>query len=144
MPLDCDDTLGNGIIASQADHPILKECIDTLGNSWALYPTTPETSELQKLINVVLRSGPYHFQKAFYAAARTYQERCIALPKSYFFPIDYIYTRMNKFKSVEITQELLDKHIKPETFAIHCWAHSWLDASTVPVTSSWEKELPQE
>ena len=108
MPLDCEDTLCNGVIASVAGHPILKDCIETIEDDWQLST------------NLMLRVGPFHFQKSFARIASEKKGRHIAFPKSFFFPINY--ADKNKCR---LHPELVEDLIKPEAFAVHHWAHTW-------------------
>ncbi len=111
MPLDCEDTLCNGVIASVPGHPILKDCIETIEEDWQLSKS------------LIIRVGPYHFQKSFAKIASESSGRHIAFPKSYFFPINY-----KDKKKCRLNPELVSSLIKREAFAVHHWAHTWVKA----------------
>ncbi len=111
MPLDCEDILCNGIIASIPGHPILKDCIETIKDDWYLSD------------NLIVRVGPFHFQKSFWKIARQIEGKHIAFPKSFFFPINY-----SDKKECKLHPDMIQELIKPEAFAIHHWSHSWIKA----------------
>lgn len=102
-PLDCVAVINNAVIGSAPGHPILKDCIETIKEDW-------------HLSNVPRRSGAQHFTLSFWRAASKYDGRAIALPKSYFYPL-------NKTDKEDL--ENLPKHIKKESFTIHYWAGTW-------------------
>ncbi len=103
QPLDTHNVqLGIGIIGSIARHPILKECIEQL-------PLTPKTKK------TVAVTGPIFFTKIFTRKAGQTGLRDIALPPSYFYPCDY--------EQKGMPSELW---CKPESYAVHHWAGSWL------------------
>jgi len=119
--------VNNAIIGATPGHPLLKHCIDKLEKSW--YSGT----------NVFERVGPRHFTKSFIAHAEKGTDNIIALPKSFFYPLD-CHTKFmpeegkafrnallneNNGAKVDIDQ-ILEKLIKEETFAIHLWAGTWL------------------
>jgi mannosyltransferase OCH1-like enzyme len=120
LPLDCDDTICNAVIGSIPGHEVLRECIESMKDGWLAY------KHLSPLIQVILRAGPFHFQKSFLTIARKYNGGpIIAFPKSYFFPVNYGVVIKNKGKQPEITKEMLNELLQPEAFAAHFWAHSW-------------------
>lgn len=110
MPCSRIAIISNGIIGSAPGHPIIKECLDTLH----LNRTAPD---------VLTRTGPLHFQQAFYNRAKIVtvkeNQRIVALPKNCFFPFD--------FGEQPKTQAELIAGIKAETFAVHMWSGSWTD-----------------
>ncbi len=117
MPLDCADMLANGVIGSVPGHPILEECIVSLKDDWKKY-TAIEKSPGRRMF---MRAGPFHFQESFFEATKKNSYGCIALPKSYFFPINYS-------DRGKLTEKMISQLIKPEAFAIHYWQHSWSKA----------------
>lgn len=94
-PLDCISVMNNAVIGSIPGHPILKYCIDTVKEHW-------------HLSTVAQRSGARHFEKSFWHIAKQNNDRVIALPKTFFHPL-------NKFETMNANV------IKPETFTIHYW-----------------------
>lgn len=104
-PCDVKEIINNAVIGSAPKHPIVKDCIKRVKDDW-LAPTILE------------RVGPTHFTKSFYRIARQSKGRVIALPKSFFYPLNY----ESRGKSFE---ESLT-YAKPESFAIHYWAGTWL------------------
>lgn len=109
LPIKCAEFLANGVMGSVPGHPILKDCIETVAHDWELSD------------NILLRVGPYHFQKSFWKVGLWYQGPYIAFPRSFFFPIDFL-------EKHPITAEYVKKILRPETFAVHYWAHSWAHA----------------
>lgn len=107
MPSTRISVISNGVIGSIPGHPILRHCLDSLGKH-------------RKDPFVLERTGPILFQSSFYAIAREMLDRpIIALPKSFFFPIDAT-------KIVPSRKEILAA-VLPHTFGIHHWAGSWVD-----------------
>lgn len=110
QPLDTNYTqLGAALFAARPGHPILKYAVETIPYS-------------RKFIPIVLRTGPIHFTRAFIAAADKEGTIDIAFPASYFYPCGY-------------TQkgEAREYWLRPESFAVHHWAGSWL----VPAAFAW-------
>nr|MBA2306667.1 hypothetical protein [Candidatus Dependentiae bacterium] len=100
-PLNCSPAgLNNAIIASMPYHPILQSCIEGIKKSW--YEST----------NIFFRAGPRHFTKHFLAFAQENSDNIIALPKSFFYPIDC---------SIVLDRSL----IRSESFGVHLWEGSW-------------------
>jgi mannosyltransferase OCH1-like enzyme len=102
-PSNSEDVLGNAIIGSAPGHPILKHCIESIkdhrNRTW-----------------IISRTGPIHFEESFFAVASKQNfERVIALPASYLFPIE-----QGLRGKLDITG-----YLKPESFAVHCWANTW-------------------
>lgn len=106
VPLSCQSFIANGVIGSRPGHPILKYCIDTIHQSW-------RSSDTLK------RTGPFHFQEAFWHVGKYYSGPIIAFPASYFFPLTHEEALRNP------TRRFIDRAIQPETFAIHHWTGSW-------------------
>ena len=103
QPLDTNYTqLGAALFAARPGHPILKHAIQTISYS-------------RNFTQIVVRTGPIHFTRAFIAAAGKENNKDIALPASYFYPCGY-------------TQKGEDRQnwLRPESFAVHHWAGSWL------------------
>jgi len=110
VPLSCQSFIANGVIGSCPGHPILKHCIDTVKNNWGSSDT-------------LRRTGPFHFQEAFWQIGKHYRGPIIAFPATYFFPL----THEDALKNP--TRRFIEKFIQPETVAIHHWTGSW----TAPV-----------
>lgn len=107
MPSTRIAVISNGVIGSIPGHPILKECLESL----AKHRNDPFVLE---------RTGPVLFQNAFYAIAKDMHDHpIVALPKSFFFPID-------ASKVAPSRKEILSR-VLPHTFGIHHWAGSWVD-----------------
>lgn len=99
LPSNMVGILANGIIGSVPGHPILKECIDSM-----------KDSAFNK--SLLARTGPMHFQKAFYKIVKNGDHsRIIAFPKNYFIPVD--------------KKETSTTGISEESFAVHYWSGSW-------------------
>ena len=95
--------INNGLIGSVPSHPILRSCIDAI-----------KQNANEK--DIVIKTGPMMFTKAFLTCANTDNTRDIAMPPTFFYPI-----------TNDISDpEQLKKYIMPETFAIHHWAGSWI------------------
>jgi mannosyltransferase OCH1-like enzyme len=104
QPLDTNMVqLGAALFAAYPNHPILQRCV--LG-----------IKENQHIEQIILKSGPLHFTRSFLATAdHTPGSIDVAFPSSYFYPCDYEQRGM---------AEVIWR--KPESFAIHHWAGSWL------------------
>ncbi len=117
QPIDCRGDIANGIIASIPGHPILRDCIHTLGADWEAFDSKPMR------LSIFDKVGPRHFQKSFIKFVNDKSMNIIALPTSYFYPIDFT----NRLLAIE-GSEKVESFIKPESFAIHYWAGTWWDA----------------
>lgn len=94
--------LGAALFAACPRHPVLKHCIETLKRD-------------HHIIQIVAKTGPVHFTKSFCAVAPHLNTPVVALPASYFYPRAYFQT----FEERALW-------CKPESFAVHHWAGSWL------------------
>lgn len=94
--------LGAALFAAKPGHPILKHCVETLQRD-------------HHIVQIVEKTGPIHFTKSFCAVAPSLETPIVALPASYFYPRAY-------------DQSFEDRAVwlKPESFAVHHWAGSWL------------------
>lgn len=104
QPLDTNLTqLGAALFAATPRHPILAACVEGIKNN-------------QHLVQIVVKTGPIHFTKVFLAKADQHNDLInVALPASYFYPCGY----EQKGSAKEIW-------CKPESYAVHHWAGSWL------------------
>lgn len=94
-------SVGNCVIASVPDHPILQHCINKMRKTFFV-------NHKDRLLNVVISTGPVFFTKACYAKASKSTYKDIILPSAYFFPIG---------------------QPEPNNFYAYCrhhWTHSWL------------------
>ncbi|MCA9770549.1 hypothetical protein KC460_04230 [Candidatus Dependentiae bacterium] len=106
QPLDTNIVqLGAALFAARPDHPILRTCVEGIEYN-------------QHIQQIVLKTGPLHFTKSCIKALQKYTAecgRCIALPASFLYPCGYNQHGMPQ-----------SAWIKPESFAVHQWAGSWL------------------
>jgi len=103
QPLDTSLVqLGAALFAAQPRHPILRHCIETLQQD-------------HHYVQIVQKTGPIHFTRSFCAVAPQLDTPVVALPASYFYPRAYN-------QSFEARKAWL----RPESFAVHHWAGSWL------------------
>ena len=103
QPLDTNYAqLGAAIFGAKLGHPILKCAVETVDRD-------------RGYTQIVMRTGPIHFTRAFIAGADKENNIDIALPASYFYPCGY-------------TQkgEARENWLCPESYAVHHWAGSWL------------------
>ncbi|MGE0009717.1 MAG: glycosyltransferase family 32 protein [Candidatus Babeliales bacterium] len=113
--------IANGLIGARPKHPILKQCIEKLAASTdTLKQLSKDDPEyLKKAFGLVIsQTGPGFFTKSFMDVARTYDGPIIVLPCSFFYPLP------NTHRNLTIQES--EKYIKPESFAIHYWACSWM------------------
>jgi len=103
QPLDTNlMQLGAALYGSIPGHPILKHCVEKIAHD-------------RKYQQIVVKTGPIHFTKAFLAVADKHGYIDVALPASYFYPCDY-----------EQAGHPETEWKRPESFATHHWAGSWL------------------
>jgi len=103
QPLDTSFVqLGAALFAARPGHPILKHCVETIKDDW-------------KHKQIVASTGPLHFTKSFYQTIGKNNTIDVALPASYFYPCGYDEQKLPR-----------KEWIKPESFAVHHWAGSWL------------------
>lgn len=104
QPLDTNAVqLGIGLIGVAPHHPLIKVALDGLHK---------QMHEKQQIIE---RTGPIYFTKVFCLFAPKLKDATIAFPATYFYPRGY-------------TQSAEEKTTwqKPESYAVHHWAGSWL------------------
>jgi len=103
QPLDTSFVqLGAALFGAIPRHPILEHCVRTIKDD-------------RKYKTIIITTGPLHFTKSFLAVAGKTEHIDVALPASYFYPRAYEEPRMG-----------YDVWQKPESFATHHWAGSWL------------------
>ncbi len=108
QPLDTDTVqLGAALFGAIPHHPILEHCVKTI-------------AEDSKHEQIVVRTGPIHFTKSFVMVTGTTglavtKLLAVVLPASYFYPCAY--GQAGRPRS---------EWIRPESFAVHHWAGSWL------------------
>jgi len=103
QPLDTSFIqLGAALFAARPGHPILKHCVETIKDDW-------------KNKQIVVSTGPLHFTKSFCSTMGKMNTIDVALPASYFYPCGYDEQKVPR-----------EKWLKPESFAVHHWAGSWL------------------
>lgn len=101
---DKEFCLYNGLIASKANSPILKEAIAGL-------------THRKNSGNSLAYSGPYYFTQCFNAKVAV-EGKAIAFPITFLYPWPY-YERDHSYQEAR-------KWIKSETFAMHYWKVSWM------------------
>ena len=94
--------LGAALYAAWPYHPILHACVAGIKDN-------------QHIPQIVIKTGPIHFTRSFFNVVGTTSTHDIALPASYFYPCSY----EQKGLPASVWQ-------KPESYAIHHWAGSWL------------------
>ncbi len=103
QPLDTQFVqLGAALVGARPYHPILKHCIETIKDDWHHKGAPTKT-------------GPVHFTKSFYACAGLSNNKDIAFPAFYFYPLYCLATKYNK-----------SEWISDGAFAVHWWAKSWM------------------
>ena len=106
QPLDITVlALGAGLFGAVPGNEILKHCIENLKN----YRGYREPWQ---------KTGPIPFTRSFFEIAPTCTDCVIALPPTYFYPIGF--EQKQYLKNIE-------RHIKPESYAVHYWAGSWIE-----------------
>lgn len=94
--------LGAALFGARPGHPILKQCIVKIKDSWHEKGAPKKT-------------GPIHFTKIFYAMAGKESNCDIAFPALYFYPLASRESCIDKKKWKE-----------QGAFAVHWWAKSWM------------------
>ena len=101
--------LFNGLIGSVPGNPILKECIETMDPEKKLHASAH--------INIIHTTGPFLLTRCFLKKVKD-SGKCVAFPSNYFYP--WPIDRRKDRRQIE-------RWIKKESFAIHCWAESWVN-----------------
>ena len=113
--------IANGLIGARPKHPILKHCIEKLAGSTDALKSIPkdDPNYLKKAFGLVIsQTGPAFFTKCFMDIAPSYAGPLIILPCSFFYPLP------NSRRNLNVQQA--EQFRKPESFAIHYWACSWM------------------
>lgn len=103
QPLDTNHVqLGAALYGAVPGHPILKRCVEEIKNN-------------QHIPQIIAKTGPIHFTRCFLIEADKNGNRDIALPAGYFYPCGY-------------EQKGMQRSVweRPESYAVHHWAGSWL------------------
>jgi mannosyltransferase OCH1-like enzyme len=99
-PADCRALLNNALIGCVPGHPIIKECVENMKNTMH-YKTRFH------------RNGVLYYSNSFLKKLIDSPARIIAFPATYFYPLS------RNFKN----NDFLERFLKPETHAVHYWAH---------------------
>jgi mannosyltransferase OCH1-like enzyme len=98
-----------GLLASAPEHPIIKSCIDNMGE---IKYKTP--------VDVISTTGNYHFTKCFLDIVMSKEsDSVVAFPMSFFYPFP------NTTRDTCVGEERA-RFIKEWSYAIHHWGVSWL------------------
>lgn len=103
QPLDTHQVqLGAALYGATPGHPILKRCVQEIKNN-------------QHIAQIIAKTGPIHFTRCFLFEAGSCGNCDIALPAGYFYPCGYEQKGMQR-----------SVWLRPESYAVHHWAGSWL------------------
>lgn len=94
--------LGAALCGTRPGHPILKECVEGIKHN-------------QNIPMIIVQTGPIHFTRCMLKAADKDGNIDIAFPSTYFYP-----------KGCTQKEEPASVWLKPESFAVHHWAESWI------------------
>jgi len=111
--------LNNALFGSVPRSAILKECIETM-NLDIKYSHNPK-------LNVIYTAGPLHLTRCFLKKAAG-SGKCVAFPVNYFYPCPIRNER---------DPQKIALWIKPESFANHHWAGTWVQQSLLRKFISW-------
>jgi mannosyltransferase OCH1-like enzyme len=103
--------LGAALVGTCPQHPILKHCIETIGDHW-------------KLKGAPQKTGPIHFTRSFYAQAGQHGTIDIALPPVYVYPLGC----REKVTATSVTEWL-----QKGALAVHWWSKSWMPMEYRPL-----------
>jgi mannosyltransferase OCH1-like enzyme len=97
----------NGLIGCRPGHPIMKYIIDKVG-------------KIKHFGNCSLsNTGPYFFGISCYEGMKSYEGPAVLFPVTYFYPWPHFVRNISDKKTIE-------SFLKPESYALHYWAVSWL------------------
>ncbi|MBA2307533.1 hypothetical protein H0W26_05355 [Candidatus Dependentiae bacterium] len=119
QPIDCGGDINNAVIGTIPEHPILKDCIDTLEDDWNTF------HDKKNNLCVFDVAGPRHFQRSFMKFVKEGMANLIAVPRSFFYPLDHKDRLLGLNNHSNENDEEINSLIKPECFAMHYWAGSW-------------------
>jgi mannosyltransferase OCH1-like enzyme len=103
QPLDTNQVqLGAALYAAVPGHPVLARCVGNIQYN-------------QHIPYIVVKTGPIHFTRCFIEAACLYGTSDVALPAGYLYPCGYEQRGMPR-----------PAWQRPESYAVHHWAGSWL------------------
>ncbi len=111
--------IGNALIGSTAEHPIILKTIEFIIQRWNKIYTRKERDDNWRIV----LSTWYPLRDGIMTAAYKQNLRNIALPSSYFYPILLEKTRAIGKQKIENAFTA----IKEETMAIHHWGETWFN-----------------
>lgn len=114
--------VANGIIGSIPHHPILQQCIEKV-RELSTHSGEAYFSQIQAI------SGPGNFTASvlnFLQTGGTLTRHIIILPASYFFTLPVQQSVKNNTQERTIA-ELVETYRRPESYALHFWANSWVN-----------------
>jgi mannosyltransferase OCH1-like enzyme len=100
--------LGIGIIGTRPGHPIIKLCVSAM----------TDIGSKRNPMDIIGRTGPWHFTKCFISLAYEEDDSIIALPVSFFYPIPNVLKTYRTFAEAA-------PWVRPETFTVHYWGCTW-------------------
>lgn len=100
--------VGSALFGARPHHPILQHCIETIRDDWHLKGAPS-------------KSGPVHFTKSFCLCAGMNNNKDIAMPAAYFYPLGCRDTQANRIG-----------WIQQGSYAVHWWAKSWMPKNYRP------------
>ena len=103
---DAKFVLYHGLMASEPEHPILRRCIDDMGEGY-------DGDNGQKIMET---TGPYHLTKCFVSEIYHNPDGVVAFPPPHFYP----WPNYKRFEKEPY------KYVRPTSHAIHHWHVSWL------------------
>lgn len=111
-----DDIIGNGIIGSVKNHPILQDCIKKISRLSKKQLEDPWENTGPKLLTK-------YIMKHLWKNRNDKTNKTVVYPTLFFHPFPAVY-RKEYWKGM-IERSFVEDFIIPETFAIHFWATSW-------------------
>ena len=101
------------VVACAAHHPIMQACVNNLSIAPVHEYIVP---------NVAGSTGPGYFTRQIMVFEDGLDDGLIVFPSSYFYPLPY--NQRLDLKKPE--------YLRPESFAIHHWGHSWVSQEHYP------------
>ena len=115
--------VSNGIMGASPQHPVILRAMEFVGGQRNIEIGVGRAASSSWIgMPVIKRSGPGSFTHA--VMSHVIEQRratdVVLYPVGVFFPTP------NNLAAAPSSQEIRDKHLRPETRAIHHWAASWL------------------
>ncbi len=124
-----EDHINNAVIGASRHHPLLWDCIQSLGDKWHEFENKNPSDDWLEDVSVVNRTGPALFGKSFMKFVNNGTPNIISFPNKYFYPILLSKIRRELKEHNQTFNSQIQALIGPDAFTVHYWTGSWCNSA---------------